>query len=739
MATFTWTTSAGAGVTGDWTTPSDWGISGPPGSADSAVINAPGSYTVTINNNENETITALALNASGADLSILGTGTLNLLGTLNATLGTVDLTGTIIGGTVDAMGAATFIFDSNATTQLNATLDDVTWQGPMTLSSGGNLDVLGGLTVETAVGGLPGAVDMTAGSAVFSVLDSETLNNMTLAFGSNGGDYLYNLNTAVGTVNLGSGFTLSQSGGTDFLVDDSGGGFSNQGNINVTGGELFGIGSSLTNNGTISASGGGVEDLSSLTLSNSGDVTASSGGDVRLGSIAVNTGSLTMNGSGTIELTQTTSANVTLNGSGDELIIDENTYTGTISGFAPGDTIDLTSLTYGSTPTATLKSGTTLSVVENGTTVHLKLTASNTGETFNLTSDTVNGGTDVTIACFAAGTRIATENGEVPVESLRPGDRVRCVSGDIAPVVWMGHRHIVCERHPSPDLVWPVCVATDAFGIGKPARDLYLSPDHAVYVSGALVAVRLLMNGTTIRQVERPEITYYHVELARHDVLLAEGLPAETYLDTGNRVMFENGGIAVAAHPNFARGQEAREAESCAAFLNDPAQVERLWQSLARRAEELGWRLPKPVPTLNDPDLHLMVGSERIDPVASKGTRYIFALTECRESRFLVSRAARPCDTRPWVDDRRQLGVRVRHLALRNGANLAVVALNDSALEQGWWAVEWEAAMPCRWTTGMAKLPDFRHGLLEVELESTIAYPIEQAATGNGVMAARAA
>jgi hypothetical protein len=37
---------------------------------------------------------------------------------------------------------------------------------------------------------------------------------------------------------------------------------------------------------------------------------------------------------------------------------------------------------------------------------------------------------------------------------------------------------------------------------------------------------------------------YVHVELDRHDILLAEGLPAESYLDTGNRAAFgTQGGV----------------------------------------------------------------------------------------------------------------------------------------------------------------------------------------------------
>lgn len=751
MATYTWTTSGGSGVTGDWATPSDWllqgGGEGPPGSADTAVISASGNYTITINNNENDTVTAVSLNAAGADLAILGSGTLNLLGTLTATLGSVDLTGTLIGGTVVDTGA-TLIFDTNTTTQMNATLDDVTWKGPMTLASGANLNILGGLTVETAAGGLPGTINMTAGGASLFVLDGETLNNETLAFGGNGGDALYNFSTAGSTaLTLGANFTLTQSGGSDFLVDDSTNstGFVNEGNVTLTGGELLVIGSTLNNGGTISGSGGGTVGLASIALTNSGLINAQAGGLVQLGSITSNTGTIEITGAGTLELSQSAAANVTLTGTGGDLLVDVTNYAGTISGLALGDsqTVDFTTLTFGNTTTATLNtSKDTLTVKEtvSGTvsTATLSLSGSYTGDTFHLAADP-NGGTDLTIACFASGTRIATEDGETPVESLRPGDLVRTVLGGAAPVVWIGYRHIDCERHSNPALAWPVRVAPDAFGAGQPARDLYLSPDHAVYMSGALVPIRLLINGTTIRQVELPTTTYYHVELGRHDVVLADGLPAETYLDTGNRVMFENGGGPVALHPDFGVGQAAREAGSCVPFMTDPAQVETLWRALATRSEELGWRLPAAPLLVDDPDLYILVGSRRLKPSVSWDGRYNFVLPAGGEPRFLVSRTARPCDSRPWVGDHRRLGVRVRRLIMRCGLDSRVVAMDEPTLGQGWWAVEWDGTTPCRWTSGQARLPNLGSGVLEVELDATMTYPVDQAGArdlGTSLLAA---
>ncbi len=148
-------------------------------------------------------------------------------------------------------------------------------------------------------------------------------------------------------------------------------------------------------------------------------------------------------------------------------------------------------------------------------------------------------GFEFVVACFAAGTRILTAAGEVPVELLRPGDRIPAVPGiRLALVRWLGRTRIDCRRHPRPETIWPVLVSTGAFGRGRPARPLRLSPDHAVHAGGALVPIRHLINDVTITQCPVDAIEYWHVELPSHEVLLAEGLPVESYLDTGNRAAF---------------------------------------------------------------------------------------------------------------------------------------------------------------------------------------------------------
>jgi hypothetical protein len=81
------------------------------------------------------------------------------------------------------------------------------------------------------------------------------------------------------------------------------------------------------------------------------------------------------------------------------------------------------------------------------------------------------------------------------------------------------------------------------------------------------------------------------------------------------------------------------------------------------------------------------------------------ALPRGRAAPRLLSRAAAPCDTAPWVEDRRRLGVMVRRIALAAGGELRMIAPDDPSLADGWWEAEGDAAGPWRWTTDDAALP----------------------------------
>jgi hypothetical protein len=192
------------------------------------------------------------------------------------------------------------------------------------------------------------------------------------------------------------------------------------------------------------------------------------------------------------------------------------------------------------------------------------------------------------VTCFRTGTRIATDSGETRVETLEVGDLVKTELSGLQAVKWIGHRRINCARHLEPSQVWPVRVHTGAFGEGLPRRDLWLSPDHAVYISDVLIPIKYLINESTIVQEPSDEVTYYHVELDQHDVLLAEGLPAETYLDTGDRSKFANGGGPIALHPDFS--VRMWEAMGCASLVVTGPVLASIRTRLLQHAAQLGKR-----------------------------------------------------------------------------------------------------------------------------------------------------
>jgi hypothetical protein len=218
-----------------------------------------------------------------------------------------------------------------------------------------------------------------------------------------------------------------------------------------------------------------------------------------------------------------------------------------IDGFAKGNAIDLVGQPSVVESFNTLNSTLSLTL-GNATSPAATLLfagATYTAADFILSSDGHNG-TLLSAPCFAAGTRIRTARGMVAVEDLRQGEMVINQAGQQVPIVWIGRRQTDCRRLLRPQEAWPVRIQAGAFARNCPARDVRLSPDHAVLVDAMLVPARYLINEANIVQERVAEVTYYHVELPLHDVIHAEGLPVESFLDTGNRGAFENGRAAAA-------------------------------------------------------------------------------------------------------------------------------------------------------------------------------------------------
>ena len=312
--------------------------------------------------------------------------------------------------------------------------------------------------------------------------------------------------------------------------------------------------------------------------------------------------------------------------------------------------------------------------------------------------------------CYLPGTQILTVTGERAIETLAEGDLVVTVAGGVRtlrPVKWVGYRRIDLAAHPRPDLAAPVLIKRSAIADNVPHRDLFVSPDHAICIDDTLFAARQLINGATIVPApNRAAVDYIHLELDAHAVVIAEGLTAESYLDTGNRGFFANGGQPTILHPDLADRTDypSREAGSCLPFVWQDAAVQPVWQRLADRAAALGQVAPA-VATTTDPALCLEIEGQVIRPINRVGAACHFVLPAGTTSVRLVSRAAMPASLSPWLDDRRLLGVNVERITLHDSdGGVAEVPMDHPDLAEGWWSPEPGVGTLRRWTNGTAAL-----------------------------------
>lgn len=146
--------------------------------------------------------------------------------------------------------------------------------------------------------------------------------------------------------------------------------------------------------------------------------------------------------------------------------------------------------------------------------------------------------------CFLRGTAVLTANGEVRVEDLRAGDLLRTMDGRTMPVRWIARQSFRRSGARWEPHVLPVRIARHALDDRTPHADLYVSPYHCLYLDGVLIQAKDLVNGTSIAPAlpaAHETVDYYHLLLDSHEVVLAEGAPAETFrIEAANHEAFEN-------------------------------------------------------------------------------------------------------------------------------------------------------------------------------------------------------
>lgn len=187
--------------------------------------------------------------------------------------------------------------------------------------------------------------------------------------------------------------------------------------------------------------------------------------------------------------------------------------------------------------TVTLSTGQVITLNADGT---ISIAGDGDTENFNFTYTASNGSNSDTgfvnvtsVPCFVAGTLIRTPDGEVPVETLEPGDLVVTRDEGPRPVRWIGCRSVAAEG----DLA-PIHIRAGTFG---DHRDLMLSPQHRVLLRDSLaellfgedevlVAAKDLLNDLTVTRRCGGQVSYVHLLFDRHQVIYSEGLETESFL-----------------------------------------------------------------------------------------------------------------------------------------------------------------------------------------------------------------
>jgi glycosyltransferase involved in cell wall biosynthesis len=484
----------------------------------------------------------------------------------------------------------------------------VTVDGLTTLDGGvleaGTLLTEGGFSAGYAGSGIP---SLTVEGATLENAGSSTIAGSSIV-----------LAAGTGTYNPGQpGELLNDTGGT-ITLSDTDNGFVMNGSI--TG---LGDGSMIENLGTII--GLGETSVDPTQIAYAPDLNIAADSVVNDGTIAAQQGQLDLggplSGTGTLQVYHgaVLATDGTVNGnavqfvgtggwlqindlasqSSDSPPVQQQDFNGTISGFTTGDTIGISTTGLGmygtidatGTPVFSAATDTTsLALTDAGATVAtLTFTGNDSADIFTLTPDTSsNQVEELTVACYCRGTMIATDCGDVAVEALAIGDRVLTKSGPPRPIKWIGQRSYRGWLAAGNARVWPIRFKAGSLADQVPRRDLLVSPEHAMFLGGSLIPAGCLVNGVSIvKEGERDTVEYFHVELDRHDVILAEGAWSESFVDDDSRTMFHNLLDYYRLYPDSIRAP----AVYCAPRIDEGYELEAIRQQLAARARQM---LPAP-------------------------------------------------------------------------------------------------------------------------------------------------
>ena len=643
-----------------------------------------------------------SITGDGDGVAVFGAGTVVNDGSIAATgtYGTgVDLTG---GGSVTNAASASITGSA---------------YGVLFVDGSGTV-VNHGSIAGTGTSGI--GVDLSFGGSVTNAASASI-------YGKSRGVYLYDGTlTNTGTVIGASGTAVAFGGiGSNLLVLDPGyglsglaiGGTSASNTLELTSaassGTLSGLGTEFVDFGqtTIDAdaswvfNGANTIEVGSTLTELTGAVLTVTGTLVNDGSIVldpstldsgglIGTGIATIEAGSTLEVQGTVSSGETIMfagvGVGADLVLNNpGSVAGSVTNFGPGDTIDLVGLESVSYSDGLLSF--------SGGSFPLSLT--NPG---SLSISVNNGTVSISALCFCANTLISTPSGERPVQELAVGDMVTTHRGAARRIVWVGSGKVLATQGRR-NAATPVIVGQSALADNVPNRDLRVTKGHSLYIDDVLIPVEFLVNHRSIYWDDNAqEVELYHIELETHDVLVANGAPAESYRDDGNRWLFRNANSGWGLPPQA----------PCAPVLTGGPVVDAAWRRLLDRAG------PRPqMPTTEEPDLHLLVDGQRVEAAWRGDVWHVFRLPAPPANVRIVSRSGVPQEM-GVARDPRCLGVALRRIMVTCDGQIRTIEAADTLLTNGFH--QYEAGNGIRWTDGDAGVPAalFEHfaGPLEIAI-----------------------
>lgn len=143
--------------------------------------------------------------------------------------------------------------------------------------------------------------------------------------------------------------------------------------------------------------------------------------------------------------------------------------------------------------------------------------------------------------CFTSGTEIATNRGPVTIDELRVGDLILTRDNGYRPVRWIGARRFDATALNQYPELHPICIPAGAIDRGVPSRDLVVSPQHRLLVTGndalalggeteILAAAVQLGSVYQAGPAEVETVIYYHLMFDAHEIIWANGCWSESFL-----------------------------------------------------------------------------------------------------------------------------------------------------------------------------------------------------------------